>query len=176
MIRSALPIIVLLSCTMGAAVAHGQTIIKRPHHGPRPYQLDLHAGFAYVGAGLAAGGRFGIPIVTNGFVKKINNAVYINFGADLYFIDSGKNDHAIGLGIPVTLHWEFYFTPEWSAFGEAGPNFFIHPVVFKGDKWKFSGSHWVSVTAGGRYFINNALALTLRIGNPYSSFGVTFLF
>src|SRR5688572_32059960 len=30
--------------------------------------------------------RFGIPILHNGFVSSINNAVYINFGADLYWI------------------------------------------------------------------------------------------
>jgi hypothetical protein len=80
------------------------------------------------------------------------------------------------VGIPVAFHWEFYFTPHWSAFGEAGPNFFMHPSVFKGHGWDWSPGHWFSVGAGGRYFIQDSLALTLRLGSPYSSFGVTFLF
>lgn len=157
------------------ATAQGQSILKQPFGGQRPYQLDVHAGFAYVGSGLAAGARFGIPIVHNGFIKSINNSIYINFGADLYFIEYGHS-HSVGLGIPINLHWEFYFTPKWSAFGEVGPNIFIHPGIFKGHGWAWSGKHWFSVAAGGRYFLNDSMALTLRVGNPYTSFGVSFFF
>lgn len=167
-----------LFATPAPAIA-GPSIIKRPFGGARPYQLDVHAGFAWIGKGLAAGARFGIPIIHNGFIKKINNSIHINFGADLYFIDAvGKKNSAysMGLGIPVTLHWEFYFTPRWSAFGEVGPNIFIHSETLKGHGWDWSPGHWFIASAGGRYFLSQTLALTLRLGSPYSSFGLSFLF
>ncbi len=158
----------------------GGPIIKHPYGGKRPYQLDVHAGFVWVGKGLASGVRFGIPIIHNGFIKTINNSIYINFGADLYFLDAldkkKSTAYGIAIGIPVTMHWEFYFTPRWSAFGEVGPNIFLHSGVFDGHGWDWSPSHWFIASAGGRYFINRTLTLTLRLGSPYSSFGVSFLF
>lgn len=142
-------------------------------------QLDLHAGFSYVGRGLATGARFGIPIVHNGFLKKLNNAIYINFGVDFYFVNytgKSKDGYSAALGIPVTMHWEFYFTPTWSAFGEVGPNIYLGPGLFHGDAFKFSAAHWVSGGVGGRYWISDRFTLTLRLGNPYSSFGVSLMF
>ena len=176
----AMLVFVLIGCASSwFQPAQAQSIIKQPFGGERPYQLDVHAGFSYFGRGLATGVRFGIPIVHNGFVKTINNAIYINFGADLYFIDyhhKGHDEYAVAIGVPVTMHWEFYFTPKWTAFGEVGPNLFLHPGVFKGHGWGWSGRHWVTVSGGGRYMINESLALTLRLGSPYSSFGVSFMF
>jgi hypothetical protein len=32
------------------------------------------------------------------------------------------------------------------------------------------------VSAGGRYMLSESMALTLRLGSPYSSFGVSFMF
>lgn len=172
-IPACLALLGLLVCS-GPARAD-TSIIKSPFGGQRPYQLDVHAGFSFLGRGLAAGARFGIPIVHNGFVKSINNSIHINFGADLYFIDY-HDDYAVAVGIPVTMHWEFYFTPRWTAFGEVGPNLFLHPAVFKGDGWDWSPGHWFSAAVGGRYMISEGFALTLRLGSPYSSFGVSFLF
>jgi hypothetical protein len=168
-----------LAVTIAPTAAHGQSIIKRPFGGSRPMQLDVHAGFSFVGRGLATGARFGIPLMHNGFIKSINNAVYINFGLDLYFVNYkyARNDsYAVGLGIPVTLHWEFYFTPRWSAFGEVGPNIYIHPGALKGHGWDWSPGHWFTAGVGGRFFLSESMALTLRLGTPYSSFGVTFMF
>lgn len=179
-LRALLLLTTLALTLIAPAASHGQSIIKRPFGGIRPMQLDVHAGFAFVGKGLATGARFGIPLFHNGFIKTVNNAVYINFGLDLYFVSASykhaKDEYAVGLGIPVTLHWEFYFTPRWSAFGEAGPNIFLHPGTLKGHGWDWSPGHWFTVAAGGRFFISEAIALTLRLGSPYSAFGVTFFF
>ena len=159
--------------------------IGQPHTGSRPLQLDLHAGFTWYGRGLATGVRFGIPILTNGFVPSINNAVYINFGLDLYFIryagrcngpDRRNDCTGTGIGLPVTMHWEFYFSEHWTAFGEAGLNPFIHPDYVDGRDWNFDGRHWFIVAVGGRYMFNDAVSLTLRVGSPYAAFGVSFFF
>jgi hypothetical protein len=159
--------------------AHARSIFRRPHYGERPYQLDVYLGFAYIGAGPAFGGRFGFPIVRNGFIPSVNNAVYINVGADFYVIGykGGKDRHyAFGFAIPVTMHWEFYFTPRWSAFFEVGPNIFFHPSIFDGKGWKADASHWFSAAVGGRFWFNRKMALTARAGNPHTSIGMAFMF
>jgi hypothetical protein len=152
------------------AEAQSRTRISQPFGGTRPLQLDLHAGFAWRHDGFATGVRFGIPIVHNGFVPSINNAVYINFGGDLYF---NRGDH-LDLGLPVTMHWEFYFTEHWSAFGEAGLNVYLH-LDDRGDN-DFDFVDWFIAAVGGRFWFNESIAITLRVGSPYVAFGVTFAF
>ena len=154
--------------------------INTPFSGQRPFQLDIHGGFTWWGNGVATGARFGIPLLQNGFVSSINNAVYLNFGVDFYWVErdfDGRNWHyGAGFGLPVALHWEFYFTENWSAFAELGVNVFFHPSVFhSGRGWDVHPGAWVLFQVGGRFHINEWFALTLRVGNPYVSFGITFL-
>jgi hypothetical protein len=105
--------------------------VGTPFQGERPGMFELHVGMAYYDFGMASGGRFGIPIVDNGFIQTINNAVFLSLGADFYLVKYRDEPHG-ALGIPIALHWEFYFTEKWSAYGEAGSiYFFIHPF-FRG--------------------------------------------
>ncbi len=176
----AVPRVLLLAVVLvgsaAPAVAWAQgTSIRVPFSGRRPMQLDVHGGFSHFGLGAAAGVRFGIPIVQNGFVPSINNAVYINFGGDFYW-DRWGDRYGPAVGVPVTLHWEFYFTDRWSAFAELGVNVYFSPAFLRGDGWGWSPGHWICGAVGGRFFITSSIALTLRLGNPYSAFGVTFLF
>ncbi len=162
------------------AEAQSRVRIDRPHTGGRPFQLDVHGGFAWWGAGGAVGARFGIPIVENGFVSSINNAVYINFGADAYFIRyrrRGNDVRGTGAGFPVALHWEFYFHENWSAFAEVGANLFLfHPALIDdGEFYAGDAAAWFLWAVGGRFNINESISLTLRLGGPYTSFGVTFM-
>ena len=173
-----------LATITAAAPSHAQAQsvdISRPHTGSRPFQLDVHAGLAWWGFGVASGVRFGIPLVENGFVTSINNAVYLNFGADFYFIrhrrSGGIEEYDPGFGIPVALHWEFYFNETWSAFAELGVNVWFHPAFFRGRDFFDNdyGGAWFLAAIGGRLHINNVIALTVRVGSPYASFGITFL-
>jgi len=149
--------------------------VGTPFQGERPGMFELHVGMAYYDFGMASGGRFGIPIVDNGFIQKINNAVFLSLGADFYLVKYRDEPHG-ALGIPIALHWEFYFTEKWSAYGEAGINIFFHPSLFQGDGWTRSPEHWISGSVGGRFHINEHVALTLHVGTPYTSFGVLFKF
>lgn len=160
--------------------AHAQGVdINRPFTGHRPFQLDLHGGFTWWGWGAATGVRFGIPIVDNGFISSINNAIYINFGVDFYWIrwrPNGRDwDYNYGFGFPVTLHWEFYFNDNWSAFIELGGQFFIHPRWINGEKFDaYDAGHWFVAQAGVSFHVNDWFLLTLRVGTPYVAFGLTF--
>lgn len=83
-LAAAFAAIAAVSAPDAAYAQRGRVDIRTPHTGSRPFQLDVHAGFTWWGVGFASGARFGIPILNNGFVPSINNAVYINFGADFY--------------------------------------------------------------------------------------------
>ncbi len=189
-LRSLLIPLCLSLVTLAAAPerARADHDINTPFTGSRPLQLDFHGGFTWYGLGFAGGARFGIPLVQNGFVPSIDNAVYLNFGVDVYAIDwdgcrgaggcGGAREYGFAMGFPVALHWEFYFNDSWSAFGELGFQIFLPPSLFYRNQWD-PGDHigaWIIGAAGGSYHFSEAVALTLRVGNPYISFGVTFQF
>lgn len=161
--------------------------INTPFTGTRPFQLEFHGGFTWYGLGVVGGARFGIPIVHNGFISTIDNAVYLNFGLDTYWVRHRPacggggcfDDYAFALGIPVALHWEFYFSDMWSVFGEIGFQFFLPPGLFRENRWDYDGGwigHWIVAAVGGSLHLGEAFALTVRLGNPYASFGVEFYF
>lgn len=176
--------VALTLATLGSApAARADHQIDRPFTGSRPFQLDFHGGLAWYGFGFAGGGRFGIPIVQNGFIPTLDNAVYLNFGADFYFVDDhgcrrgGGCDRAyrFAMGFPVALHWEFYFNDTWSVFGEIGVNVYLPPGFFDRNEFDFreDAGAWVIFAAGGTLHLGEVFALTLRVGNPYIAFGIT---
>jgi len=165
------------------ATATAQSVdIRTPHQGGRPLQLDFHAGFTWSGVGFASGVRFGIPIVDNGFIDSLNNAVYLNFGADFYWVrwrfrgGPGNDDweYSYGFGFPVTLHWEFYFNESWSAFAELGGQLFLHPRWLQGEGFDvYDWGYWFIGAVGGHWHINDVFLLTVRVGSPYIAAGIT---
>lgn len=181
----------VLALTLSAlgrpAPASADHEIRRPFTGTRPFQLDFHGGFTWWGWGFAGGARFGIPILHNGFVPTLNNAVYLNFGGDLYFVEDWScwrrnpidpceaRAYRFAMGFPVALHWEFYFSDTWSAFAELGFQVYVPPSVFHRGVWDY-GDHaaaWLIAAVGGSLHLGDIVALTLRVGLPYVAFGLT---
>jgi hypothetical protein len=193
-----------LACAMAASIgapstAHAESIIKNPgDHPDYAVELEPHLalgwGHLYRGNGLGLGLRASIPIVKNGFVPSINNSVAISFGFDwlryggcYYFGGRGNDRRSYGCGasyfiLPVAMQWNFWLTPNWSVFGE--PGLYIYHGTF--DDYcdpLFPGCTYPTRTgidfafyAGGRYHFNETLALTMRIGYPSLSVGLSFLF
>ncbi|MGE0787287.1 MAG: hypothetical protein AB7S26_16565 [Sandaracinaceae bacterium] len=175
----------LSSASIAAAQEGRRITIDQPHQGGRPLLLDVYGGFSWWGYGFVSGARFGIPIVNNGFVDSINNAVYINFGVDFHFARTcgiydngpGCGEYGPGVGFPVTLHWEFYLNETWSVFAEVGGQFFLHPAFIRTGRFDpYDWGWWFIFQVGGTLHIADWFALTLRVGNPYAVFGVQFLF
>jgi hypothetical protein len=110
-------------------------------------------------AGLGFGARFSIPLMDPGFVSRINDTVAITFGADVFLY---RND---AIGFPVALQWNFYVAPHWSVMGEPGLE------IDAGDGARIHPALWV----GGRYHISSSLALTMRVGFPSFSIGLSFM-
>lgn len=167
------------SAEAGAEGSGGRWDIQTPHEGGRPFQADAHIGFAWYGLGLATGLRFGIPLLNNGFIPSLNNAVYLNFGFDFYYIRWRPTltgwDYGAGLGFPVTLHWEFYFSPEWSAFAEVGIQPFFHPRLLNDGDFD-GGEYWFVFSVGGTYRVADMVGITVRFGLPYVVAGATIEF
>jgi hypothetical protein len=176
-------------------VAHAEdNTIRQPGDHPNyaveiePH-LDLNwfdnVGYGFGGdAGIGLGLRATIPIVKNGFIPSINNTVGIGFGGDLLYF--GCNFNGVGCGtwslyFPVVLQWNFYVAQRFSVFGEPG---FSLNYAFYNNNFCVGEKDCVVSSAffpgpvfevGGRYHINEHLALTARIGYPSVTFGVSFM-
>lgn len=164
-----------------AGSAEAQSIIKRPTDHPKyVFEAEPHG---LVGIfvpvhgdwGFGAGFRGTIKIVDPGFVKTINNTVGIGFGADwmMYEWDDCKDkdkdcrsrsDHYLWL--PVVMQWNFHLHKQWSVFGE--PGFGIR--VKSPDKRRIDPYFYL----GGRWHFSNFASLTMRVGYPSASVGVSF--
>lgn len=163
-----------------SSTAQAQSLIKNPTAHPQySVELEPHLLLDILGDDdFGLGGRATIVIVDPGFVSTINNSVGIGFGLD--WMDG--HDHCPGPGadchdhdrivLPVVMQWNFWFTPHWSAFGEPGLMLRAwHDDDFHGDD-DFDLD--LALYLGGRYNFNDDIALTMRIGYPAFSLGVSF--
>lgn len=143
-----------------------EAIIKRPGDHPQyVFEAEPHLLLGFAGpfkekdkGHLGVGFRGTIVILNNGFIKTINNSVGITFGADMFV---GEQT----LFLPVAMQWNFWLSTHWSVFGEPGVGFalkkdVVHPILM----------------AGGRYHFSDKVALTMRLGYPAISVGVSFFF
>jgi hypothetical protein len=183
--------------------AHADDTIKHPGDHPHyVVELEPHALFAwnnsfYAGDGFGLGGRVSIPVTHEGFVPSINNSVAIGFGLDwvhygdcFYYYNAFGN---VGCGadyfeFPVVMQWNFYVAQHWSVFGE--PGLYVYHGDFnlngycggvvgpRGVVYNVNCPSTTSVDfafwAGGRYHFNDKVSLTMRIGYPTFSIGVSF--
>lgn len=198
-LRSLLFSAVLAAAGAVSTSALADDTIKSPGDHP-DYTLEIEPhglvgfGFRYGGVGLGVGARFSINIVKNGFIPSINNSVAVTFGGDFMHYGgcyNGFNDNINGFScsanyllFPVALQWNFYVASHWSVFGEPGiVPFYGFYDDFCGDgpnqiKGCDNPSHFSVAPAlyvGGRYHFNEHTALTMRIGYPDFSIGVSFL-
>ena len=180
----------LLGCMLftSAGARADELIIKRPGDHPR-YSVELEphgilgfGTFDYGSFAIGAGGRVGIPIVQNGFIPTLNNSVAISFGVDwAHFLgcyDSRFVCSADYLEFPVTMQWNFFLTRRWSVFGE--PGFYIYHAWFNSCPVGCvaapnATSAGPAFYAGARYHFSDKATLTMRIGYPNFSIGVSFL-
>jgi hypothetical protein len=190
---SASVIAVSLSLFASPALAD-RSIIKNPgQHPDYSFEAEPHLllGLWGVpgpgdGTGFGVGFRGSIPIVDNGFIKKINNNVAITFGIDWmhYEVDDwcgrywrdrravycGYDDDFSIVWLPVAMQWNFFLSENWSVFGEPGFALRINDDHYD-DDIDFDFVFY----AGGRFHFSDTVSLTMRIGWPSAlSVGVSF--
>lgn len=188
----------LVSILALPSVALADDTIKHPGDHPH-YSVEVEPhlllgwGSAYGSTGIGIGGRVSIPIVQDGFIKTINNSVAISFGLDFVHY-SGCYDYGFAyngncganyLFIPAVMQWNFFVAEHWSVFGE--PGLYIYHGFFDtnycaslvGNRFNCSEPTTTGVGPafylGGRYHFSEHVALTMRIGYPSLSVGVSFM-
>jgi hypothetical protein len=167
-----------------------------------PHVLAAFLALPHGGDGFGLGGRFTIPLVKNGFVSSINNNVGIGFGLDwVHYSGCYYNNYYNGpfpyecptfnaFVIPVVLQWNFFLSTHWSVFGE--PGFAIEYGTWGGDFCGYYVDRGVRVPyacgnspnhlsadpfilfIGGRFHFSESASLTMRVGWPYFSIGISF--
>lgn len=174
--------------------------IKRPGaHVRYSAELEPHGVIQWDGPGgfdegIGLGFRASIPLFHNGPIQKINNNMAIGFGVDwAYFNDPcgryyyrdviflGTADcTAHDLWFPVVLQWNFYLTPGIAVFGE--PGFAVNHTSVSFDNCpndldcEASDTDFVNFVfyAGGKFFVSDAVSVTVRLGFPSISVGASF--
>jgi hypothetical protein len=190
----------VVALALAPTAARADSIIKNPgDHPDYVFELEPHLlfgwhNYGFGGTGLGLGARGSVPLVKNGFVSTINNNVAITFGLDwlrysdcYYNYYNGNRFYSYGCGasylqFPVAMQWNFWLTEKWSVFGEPGLYIWhgFYDTTYACDP-RFNGCYPGSATgvdfafwAGGRFHFNDKISLTMRIGYPTFSFGVSF--
>jgi hypothetical protein len=168
--------------------AYADDTIKTPgDHRPYTLEIEPHSVLGwdsvYAAGGYGLGARFSVPLVDNGFVPKINNSVALSFGIDVMHYDgcwyAYGSCSANYVELPVAMQWNFYVSHDWSVFGEPGL------VVYHGfvggcpAGWDCAVQPHVTGVepafyAGARYKLGDYTALTMRVGFPTVSVGLSF--
>lgn len=170
-----------------SALAADSTIKRPGDHPHYSVEIEPHVVFGWGGVyatgGFGLGGRFSIPVVENGFVPSINNSVAVSFGVDwvhydvCYFHGSCSANY---FDLPVAMQWNFYVAQRWSVFGEPGALVYFGSFSDCPLQANLCPSHPAGTGVqpaffvGGRYHFSDAASLTMRIGFPSFSFGVSF--
>lgn len=156
-------------------------IIKEPApHPDRTLAIEPHGVVAIDGVnwhGLGVGGRFSFTILETGFLPSINDSVGFGVGADWAFfnetcIAKAKPRSCEGGGtlwIPSVMQWNFHLTESWTAFAEPGL-----ALRYDEDDKRNDLILRPAFYLGGHYFFGKSTAVTLRLGWPTVSLGVTF--
>jgi hypothetical protein len=150
-----------LALTFATSFASADTsTIKQPGaHPDYVFEAEPHAIIApFDKFAPGVGFRGTIELVDNGFVTTINNTVGIGFGVDW------TDKH---FRLPVVMQWNFWLSRNWSVFGEPGG-----VLNFKKDG---KADPMPAIYAGGRFHFSDAVTLTMRVGHPTASVGVSFL-
>lgn len=193
-----------VALTVGwAEIGEAQMTIKRP--GDRPdYKVELEPHLLIapfeplgpgVGMGVGAGFRATIELAPDGFIKRINDSVGLGFGIDgIHYGGNGNyrgdctrfengpagtrvctevdtygdaSNYAFG---SVVMQWNFWLHRRWSVFGEPGLSFYLGDL----GRDPYPGVSPV-VFVGGRFHFTENVTLTMRLGYPAFSLGVSFL-
>jgi hypothetical protein len=169
LIRPALIASVLGLTLFLSSTARAQNTIKSPgRHPDYSFEAEPHVYYGFDPPGAKAGKGWGpgfrgtVELVDNGFIQSLNNTVGLGFGIDWIAFHDSKTS----LWVPIVMQWNFWLNPIVSVFGEPGGGIYlgnatgVRPAIY----------------GGARFHFSETLALTLRIGYPGLSAGVSFVF
>ncbi|MFO0587155.1 MAG: hypothetical protein U0441_06445 [Polyangiaceae bacterium] len=170
------------SALLLANEASAQLIIKNPSDHPdfraelEPHGVLVPWGdsfgygryYGYNGHAIGAGVGFRATIkVADPVIPRLNNTIGITFGLDITNCDYCYNRERFSFWTPVGAQWTFFLTRQWSVFGEPGL------IIFSDG---FYRNAWVDpmFEVGGRWHFKDKITLTMRVGYPFVTVGVSF--
>jgi hypothetical protein len=176
-------------------VARAEEVIVVREEGPRParfessvYPVEIEPHFTFGPenvfgtAGFGGGLRIGIPLIA-GRLGRVPDNLAISFGADILHYDNCYFANDCGanyLMFPVAAQWNIFVARRVSIFLEGGA--FLYKGWFDecgpGNNGCAAPSDFgvlPTVAVGGRVHISRFSALTLRVGYPTTTFGLSFL-
>lgn len=174
---------------LSAGEAHAQLIIKNPSDHP-DYRAELephgvivpwgdyvgynrrfYRDYAFAGG---VGFRATIELV-DPVIPRLNNTIGITFGLDFTNCGYCYYGEQFSFWTPIGAQWNFFLTRKWSVFGEVG----IAPHTngfFRGNEgWGPAVFVEPMFEVGGRYHFRDKITLTMRLGVPFISVGVSFM-
>lgn len=178
--------------------AAADLIINRPFSGKRSIELNIH-GSAYYNSGLGGGrnycwstgycgayyGNYAVgpgismlfPILHNGFIPSINNAVYLGFFIDTIFHPSyyGWNSYwFFSLPVGPMMQWRFYLIEMISVYANLG--FGVWPW-FTDNAY---GGLWVRgfplFQLGANFHFTQRIGMNVQFGYPSAQLGLNISF
>ena len=195
-LRLLVPLLVLLA----AGAARAQSTIKSPGQHPHySFEAEPHVlvglldppGFG-AGTGLGVGFRGTFNVAPEGFLPKLNDSVGIGVGLDYLRYDgwqgrrggcerfvsapsgapvcvetTGNLSRASYFYVPAVMQWSFWLHRRWSVFGEPGVALYV-------EDGNLEFTPFV-LYLGGRYHFSDTVTLTLRVGYPTFSLGLSVL-
>jgi hypothetical protein len=202
LLRTLAFIAVVSTPVLVAAPARAESVIKHPGQHPRySVELEPHLLFAWANpprihvpgdSAYGIGARFSIPVAPDGLIRSINDSVAVGFGGDWLHYTGGRfagrctrtvpglagttvcvDTTAEGgnsdlLLFPVVFQWNFWLTDVISVFGEPGVAFSYY------EDGGLDFSPFV-IWGGARFRVADSMAITLRLGVPTISAGISFL-
>jgi hypothetical protein len=181
-IAAALRALLLLVTLSSAAGAADRMVISKPGvHPTYVFEAEPHLLLGLIdppgpahGTGLGIGARGTVELVDNGFISTINNTIGVGFGLDWthYSAKCRARDNDCerrfdAVWVPLAMQWNFWLSEQWSVFGEPGIALRFGNSEVRLEPLEF----W----AGGRWLFAEQMALTMRVGYPTFSVGVSFL-
>jgi len=196
-LRSVLAFAFAVSGWSFAGSAHADTLVIRHagDHSRYSFEAEPHLLLGIInppgtarGEGVGAGFRGTVIVLDNGFVPSINNSIGVGFGLDWVHYTHGALHCVPDMGpaggcytyddtqsvndfwVPVVMQWNFFLSRQWSVFGEPGLALRYESVP-GGHAEKLDPQLYV----GGRWHFADQMTLTLRLGYPTFSAGVSFM-
>ncbi len=136
-------------------------------------RFDVHGSVGWWWA-LGVGFRVEFPIVPDGFIDSLDDELALSFGGDIQFLSWDNRRNCNGYGCwgdwsfwpQAAAQWNFYLTPKWSVFAEAGVAVGVHECGSN----DVCGSASPLIGVGGRWhFAPPRVALFVRVNHPFGA-------
>jgi len=165
-----------MSVCLVANNAQAEWTIEQPNAHPQYFaELEPHLTLGWFsppgpgsGSGWGAGFLASFEIVDPGFIGGLNNTVAIAVGFDMLNYGYEGEGNALYAWIPVVMQWNFHIAKEWSVMGEPG-------IALRFQAHASDTVDPLILRLGARWHFAENMSLTMRIGYPTASVGLSFL-